>query len=173
MKETKAGFTLIELLVVVLIIGILAAVALPQYQVAVEKTRATQMLLLMHHIYEALALSKLQYGAYYKVEEGRGWTFEELGIEPPAGFETSEGTTEFENDNWYCFPNEEWNGYVFCCNRKHSYDLLMWQADDPDSVLAGKRACYADSNSTFGEKICKALGGKEIEETEYRGYYFF
>ena len=70
------AFTLIELLVVVLIIGILAAVAVPQYQKAVEKSHAAQALALLNTAYEHAVVYYMTNGSYPN-------SFEEMGMDVP------------------------------------------------------------------------------------------
>ena len=64
MTGNNSGFTLIELLVVVLIIGVLSAIALPQYTTAVEKSRAAEALTLMSATRDAVERYRFQKDAW-------------------------------------------------------------------------------------------------------------
>jgi prepilin-type N-terminal cleavage/methylation domain-containing protein len=73
----RAGFTLIELLVVVIIIGILAAIALPQYQRAVMKSKISSTFPLLRSIADAEERHKLATGSYTE-------DIDVLDINPPG-----------------------------------------------------------------------------------------
>ena len=170
-KNLKRGFTLLELLVVVLIIGILASVALPQYQMAVTKAKVAAILPIMRRWKDALAEYKLQHGDY----DYNNASSDTLGVNFPNDWECHNyPKTECENDYWWCFPNEEATGEVSCGHDTSDgkFMIYMLQPDDPDcEVCRDKIMCLADGKEA--NKICKALGGKIVEDTGFEWEYTY
>ena len=172
----KSGFTLIELLVVVLIIGILASVALPQYRTAVIKSKVAAYLPLLKSIREAQEVYWLANGEY-------AVDIRELSIDIPAhctlptdhqrGNEWSCGS-DFYIDNgidastlephgivyWEYCPgaNENWSA---CKNRRDFLIGMIYQHTTryEDQGIVGKFICSVANNSDFGKKVCKSLSG--------------
>ncbi|MDD5438876.1 MAG: prepilin-type N-terminal cleavage/methylation domain-containing protein [Candidatus Omnitrophica bacterium] len=72
MKPVKnaQGFTLLELLMVVIIIGILASIALPQWQNFNERAQGTEALGILQAVKTAEELYRLETGSYVIVSEG-------------------------------------------------------------------------------------------------------
>lgn len=73
-KKISKGFTLIEMLVVILIIGILAAIAVPQYKMSVARTKFTTLKSFTKNIVESLQ-------RYYMVNNAYPLKYTELDID--------------------------------------------------------------------------------------------
>ena len=86
MKRSNKGFTLIELLIVVVIIGILAAIAIPKFAATKERAYVATMKTDLKN----LATSEEGYasgnsGAYYSPAVAIGLTIDSLKYTPSAG----------------------------------------------------------------------------------------
>lgn len=138
----RKGFTLIELLVVVLIIGILASVALPQYTKAVEKARATEAWSTLKSIMDAEKIKNMEEDTSQVT-----YNFPDLALTflDKDGVSPTEDFLEGKNFKYNL------GGYMTTAVRRdYPIYTLMLRHD-------GKRLCW-DGSSDKSRGICKKLG---------------
>lgn len=153
----KSGFTLIELLVVVLIIGILSAIALPQYQNAVEKSRASEGLTIIRSIAQANQVYYLANGTYSN-------DIRELVLDFPGEDEVA-GPGSIASKRFKDFTcraasaSEGVTSVIALCRRNegptYGYYFQVYRSD-PNRIR-----CGVDSDKD--PKWCKLLTGKTEE----------
>ncbi len=148
----RVGFTLIELLVVVLIIGILAAVALPQYQVAVMKSRFAKLYNLAMTYDRVIQEYQLTNGTYPT-------RFDMLAIDQPGGMNTVNVKyySCIQNDEFYCclIPNVGSTSQAINCGDSN-YTIAFHYMNKANSQY-----CGAKTTDVVATKVCKHYGPGE------------
>ena len=150
------AFTLIELLVVVLIIGILAAVALPQYQKAVLKSRYVQTKLLTKMLADSEELYYLNNGVYAN-------SFEELDISMPAPSGANLDSNWVRSQFGSCMlraTGDECGKQVSCSLYEGNTALITYSMYLHHATChTNKRMCSVPNGSALAKKVCLSETG--------------
>ena len=145
-SSKNAGFTLIEFLVVVFFIVIFAAVALPQYEKAVEKSRAAEALTLLSALQRAMEVYILANGSFTN-------NLEDLDVSIPA-------------NSYYKYQSH--NGGLFAWHPKTG----LYFEFRISSSWKGAQFCVASQTKKEMNNLCKSFGDGKVNHVNAGNNYY-
>ena len=183
-RQRMAGFTLIELLVVVLIISVLAAIAVPQYQMAVYKARFMRVVPLVNALVKAQEVYYMANGAYSRdlneldVSYPSSYTYRQTSTANGWAYDTLDGADAniqiFVGYNAIIayIKNCPVRGkYVdYCVSYQVPYNHAHAAMGKGPSCNPYTASAGGPEVAAFGEKVCLSLGGKKESDRDTKYY---
>ncbi len=146
------GFTLVEMLVVVLIIGILASIAIPNYARSIEKSRATEAMNMIKAVNDAIY-------AYAAEKNDCPASFSKILVEIP-GDKVSDVMIRGKYFTYVLngASNSPIPGTVcpgLLAERNNGDVYRIW---NPYRTVNGKRSLACNGDNDRAQKVCKSMG---------------